>query len=376
MNRFLVTGLCAFVMFYHVVVCVAQDDTLLAEGDDVALTKSGPRTLSHWKLWHLNDGTYRVADLSVQNVSAIQEFRFDSKFMPVGFSKKAGPVGSPDSRFPTSTGFDISCDYKPKELTCETVSRDRAKTTQTVAAIPPYVVAGEFYDLDFIWFMTGVVHLASEGNASSGFVNIYGLTTTGNNPMKIALKPDKPVQIVSCGDESAMELGRTQRIKKYKIGTNGGRVLVGTDQGMISRINLVSNPNIGFAITNYKEYKPWGVPFGDIRNVAASNAISEQSEISGPVQVPSGLMSGLLIHKVQPEYPAAAKLNKIQGKVLLHAIINTEGKVVELSLISGPQELVSSAMEAVKQWQYRPYISHGQPMQADTQIAVNFKLPK
>jgi protein TonB len=87
-------------------------------------------------------------------------------------------------------------------------------------------------------------------------------------------------------------------------------------------------------------------------------------------------MIGLLARRVPPEYPIDAKLNKIQGKVVLHAVISREGKVTEVSPISGPQELISAAVKAVKAWQYRPYMSQGQPVQVETQIVVNFALPK
>ena len=167
-----------------------------------------------------------------------------------------------------------------------------------------------------------------------------------------------------------------QRVRKYKVGSDNGGILLGTGQGLIVRLNVGSNPELGYAIDNHKEYEPWGVPFGDISNTAAPSAPSVESERGGRVQVPTGVMLGLLVHRVQPVDATTAKLNKIQGKVVLHAVVSTKGKVTELSPVSGPQELVSAAMEAVKEWQYRPYMSQGQPMQVDTQVVVSFALPK
>jgi TonB family protein len=374
MNRLIVVKLCGFVLLFYGSVC-AQGRTLLAEGDYVALAKSGAKPLSHWKLWRINNGEYEVIDSSLRNVSAIQTFRFDSKFMPIGFSKKASPRDLPDSRFPKVPGYEISCEYKAEQLACETVSGDGTKSKQTVAAVQPYVVVSEFYDLDFTWFMTGVVHLASSGKTSNGLVNVYALTE-GKKATEIGLKPDKPIQIISDGDGTALAMGRVQPVKKYRWDSGDVPQLVGTDQGLIVRLNMTSDPEIGFAIDNYKEYEAWGAPFGDISNVAASNATATTSEIARRVQVPSGVMIGLLIHRVRPLYPPAAKLNKVEGKVVLRAVINTEGKVTEASPMSGPQELIGAAVEAVKEWEYRPYISQGQPVQVDTQIVVNFALPK
>lgn len=165
MNRLLIVKICALIVLYREV-APAQSRSLLAEGDYVAQAKTGVKPLSHWKLWRVDDGKYEVADSNARNPSAIQVFRFDSKFMPIGFSKRTGLLDLPDSPFPKFPGSEISFEYKAKELSCEITSGDGARSTQTVPAVPPYVAIGEFYDLDFAWFMTGVVHLASSGEAS------------------------------------------------------------------------------------------------------------------------------------------------------------------------------------------------------------------
>jgi protein TonB len=87
-------------------------------------------------------------------------------------------------------------------------------------------------------------------------------------------------------------------------------------------------------------------------------------------------MLGLLIHRVQPIYPDSAKQDKIQGVVVVSAVIDECGHVVEVSPISGPAELIPAAITAVKQWEYRPYISSGQPAAVETQLRLNFKLAR
>jgi hypothetical protein len=164
-------------------------------------------------------------------------------------------------------GGEISFKYRPKELICETISGDGTKSTQTVPAVPPYVAIGEFYDLDFIWYMTGVIHLASSERSTNGVVHSYAITT-GKKPTEIGLKPDKPFRISLDGDGTALVLGQTQRIKKYT--SENGRSLIGTDRGLIVRVSPTSSPELGYVIDNYKEYEPWGVPFGNISNAAAA----------------------------------------------------------------------------------------------------------
>jgi TonB family protein len=96
---------------------------------------------------------------------------------------------------------------------------------------------------------------------------------------------------------------------------------------------------------------------------------------TGPVRVSPGIMSGAAIHKINPIYPPDAKAAHIQGSVVLNAIIGKDGSVENLQVISGPPALAGSAIDAVKQWKYDPYLLNGQPVEIETTITVNFTLP-
>lgn len=85
-------------------------------------------------------------------------------------------------------------------------------------------------------------------------------------------------------------------------------------------------------------------------------------------------MEGSLIHRVQPEYPPLAKQARIQGTVLLHAVIDREGKIENLEVLGGHPLLVKAALIAVQQWRYRPYYLNGQPVEVETEITVHFML--
>ena len=85
-------------------------------------------------------------------------------------------------------------------------------------------------------------------------------------------------------------------------------------------------------------------------------------------------MEGNLVYRVQPEYPALARLAHIQGAVLLRAMISRQGTIEDLQAVSGPPLLIKAAIEAVQQWRYRPYVLNGDPVEVDTQITVNFVL--
>ena len=92
-----------------------------------------------------------------------------------------------------------------------------------------------------------------------------------------------------------------------------------------------------------------------------------------PMRV-SHMMEGNLIHRVQPAYPPLARQARIQGSVVLQAVISREGKIENLQLISGHPMLVSAAMEAVRQWRYRPYFLNEQAVEVETTVTVNFVL--
>jgi periplasmic protein TonB len=90
--------------------------------------------------------------------------------------------------------------------------------------------------------------------------------------------------------------------------------------------------------------------------------------------VVSELSSGSLIHRVQPNYPAIAKTAGIQGEVVLQAVISRDGQIESLRPISGHPLLLRAAMDAVRQWRYRPYVLNGQTIEVETQISVIFRM--
>jgi periplasmic protein TonB len=94
---------------------------------------------------------------------------------------------------------------------------------------------------------------------------------------------------------------------------------------------------------------------------------------SHPIRV-SNMNEGSLVQRVQPEYPALAKIGHIQGEVVLSAIISKEGTIENLRVLSGHPMLVRAAIDAVHRWRYRPYVLNNEPVEVETQITVNFSL--
>jgi protein TonB len=80
------------------------------------------------------------------------------------------------------------------------------------------------------------------------------------------------------------------------------------------------------------------------------------------------------VHEVKPSYPKLAKAARVTGTVRMKAIIGCDGRVKDLTLISGPPLLVSAAEAAVQQWIYRPTLLNGEPFEVETEIDVTFNL--
>ena len=124
---------------------------------------------------------------------------------------------------------------------------------------------------------------------------------------------------------------------------------------------------------------PGGVPGGSMGGVIGSVLSSTPvavPKIATPtrVRVSSGVSSGLLIRKVSPTYPPLARQARIQGTVILQAQISKDGSIQNLQLISGHPMLAPAAIEAVRQWKYKPYLLNGEPVEVETQVQVNFTL--
>ena len=124
---------------------------------------------------------------------------------------------------------------------------------------------------------------------------------------------------------------------------------------------------------------PGGVPGGSLGGVIGGiigNAPVAVPKVAMPtrVRVSAGVQQGNLISQMKPSYPAIAKSARIQGAVVLQAEISKQGTIENLRVISGHPMLVQSALDAVRQWRYKPYLLNGEPVPVETTITVNFTL--
>ena len=125
---------------------------------------------------------------------------------------------------------------------------------------------------------------------------------------------------------------------------------------------------------------PGGIPGGQVGGVLGS-ILSNTAQISAPkleppkrVRISQGVTQGMRVRYIEPSYPKIALAARITGAVQLHAIIGKDGVIKELEAISGHPMLIQPAMDAVKQWRYRPYLLNGEAVEVETNITVTFQI--
>jgi TonB family protein len=116
-----------------------------------------------------------------------------------------------------------------------------------------------------------------------------------------------------------------------------------------------------------------------VESGALPNLMASPSKAPTPVlqtlAISQGVSQGLVVKRVQPVYPASAMRLNIEGAVQLLATVSKSGDISTVKIISGDPQLARAAVDAVKQWKYKPYLLNGSPVEIQTQVTVNFKHP-
>lgn len=121
--------------------------------------------------------------------------------------------------------------------------------------------------------------------------------------------------------------------------------------------------------------RPGGIPPDQAGGIVdAVDARDPHSPPPNRVRVSQSIEAALTVKKVPPEYPQSAKDQRIQGSVVLKVIVDKEGNVATVELISGHPAPAPAAIQAVKQWKYRSYLLNQRPVEVETHVTVNFTL--
>jgi TonB family protein len=122
--------------------------------------------------------------------------------------------------------------------------------------------------------------------------------------------------------------------------------------------------------------EPPSISAGSTNQSALNEVLSAKVSLPGlsaPV-VSQGVSGGQLVHRVPPAYPAQARGLRLEGTVILAAMVMEDGTVRDVKVVEGSPVLAQSAVDAVKHWRYKPYELDGKPVKNETRITINFKL--
>jgi TonB family protein len=118
-----------------------------------------------------------------------------------------------------------------------------------------------------------------------------------------------------------------------------------------------------------------GTSTNALSGIVNTTAINAQKAPEQTLRISQGVSQGLILKKLQPAYPPQARQMRLEGKVELQANISRSGSISSIKQLSGDPVLGRAAMDAVRQWKYKPYYLNGEPVEVETQVTVNFKLP-
>jgi protein TonB len=135
-------------------------------------------------------------------------------------------------------------------------------------------------------------------------------------------------------------------------------------------------PSAGIGVVGGVSTSSGGALGGVIGGLVTSSQPTGNVQKAAPkvVRVSAGVVAGFIERRVQPQYPALARQARITGDVVLSAVIGKDGTIEHLQVLSGHPLLQKAALDAVREWKYKPYLLNGEAVEVDTQIIVKFSL--
>jgi TonB family protein len=163
---------------------------------------------------------------------------------------------------------------------------------------------------------------------------------------------------------------------EYRRGVDHRAILCTFTKNFLLQWNIVgwSKPAIETAVSTLNAMLPSAPATAAPEISSAPLPVPGAVPLPTKVRVSTGVSTGLLLKKITPVYPEEARHDRIQGSVVLKVIINKAGDIADMEVVSGPVELVVSAVNAVRKWKYRPYLLQGDPVAVETQVVVNYAL--
>jgi TonB family protein len=208
--------------------------------------------------------------------------------------------------------------------------------------------------------------------ASSASLVFNGAAADANPPVAHKPSPSIPARHSEGSDTPpAQVLERASQTEPLPAAT----VPEGPGAPVSNTVAANSNPTLSPSQKETDESAPSPASIAPPETSSLSAMLGASPDIPVSRPISQGISDGVLIHRVQPRYPEAARESRLQGRVVLQATITEEGTVRDLKVVSGPPVLARAAKDAVTQWRYRPYRLNGKPVSMLTEIKLDFILP-
>jgi TonB family protein len=221
-------------------------------------------------------------------------------------------------------------------------------------------------------------------------------TTAGSSAASSAAAPSSSLPTNSGGENESSNVVKTSSTSPDHLKENP-QSHVDADSGSASKASPTKSSDEGaetvhpivvkggteariYAKSQADAAAPEIAGIGTAQSGAALSNLVDSSSGPAPVlqamSVSQGVSQGLIIKKISPAYPANAVRMRIEGQVELMATVSKKGDISAVKVLKGDPNLTRAAVDAVKQWKYKPYLLDGVPVEIQTQVTVNFKLPR
>lgn len=150
----------------------------------------------------------------------------------------------------------------------------------------------------------------------------------------------------------------------FRTGRSGGRrtYVLRRERGWIF---LLFSMAILISVLWWNWNREWAALESDVQ--------PKESTPAPQAHVPAGVMAKLVTHRLDPEYPAAARPQNLAGVIVLDVVVGSDGSVVGMRPVNGPEILAQAAMDAMRWWRFEPYRVKGEPVVVETTVAMEFQ---
>lgn len=199
-------------------------------------------------------------------------------------------------------------------------------------------------------------------------LEFIGLSAEQRAAIRDWAKGAKPETELSTISAPVLEI-REPEPKRGGGGGNGGQPPTGkpTKKRGAGWIVFLLIAAIAVAAFWWRWNKGWEELESGLKNQSTASAEKPQAQVSAEV------MQKLLVHRVEPAYPAEARQEKLEGTIALDIVVGRDGSVISMRALNGPDVLARAAMDALRWWKFEPYRVNGEPAVVETTVAVEFK---